>query len=173
MHTGWNHVPWWSSSDYRVNWEGHALHMSASNDVYFAPGKVCTGQEWVLCERFCFSCETFCTYADKQKKETVHQRDVPERPMAKLGTDLFIFVDKQYMVTVDHYFNFTGYEIQTVIYKLNSWHCSVWKFTKDCNIEHVTSLPTFARLNGKAEQAVSIIAKTQWSKLKMQKRIHI
>jgi hypothetical protein len=128
---------------------------------------------------FVSKCEICCTYTDKQQKETLHPHDVPDRPWAKVGIDLFTFDDKQYMVTVDYYSNFIEVDwlpdtkSKTVIYKLKAQFARYGipdivmsdngpqyasedfkKFATDWNIEHVTSSPTFAQSNGKAEQAV-------------------
>ena len=42
-------------------------------------------------------CEICCTFTDKQQKETLHPHDVPDRPWANVGTDLFTFDNKQYI----------------------------------------------------------------------------
>ena len=56
----------------------------------------------------------------------MHPHDVPDRPWEKVGTDLFTFDDKQYMVTVDYYSNFIevdwlpAMKSKTVIYRVKA-----------------------------------------------------
>jgi len=78
-------------------------------------------------------CDIYCIFTDKQQKETLHPHDVPDRPRAKVGTDLFTFDDKQYMVTVDYYSNFIEVD-----------------WLPDMKSK---SSPILAHSNGKAEQA--------------------
>lgn len=40
---------------------------------------------------------------NKQQKETLITRDMPRRPWAKVGTDLFSFGNRDYLITVDYY----------------------------------------------------------------------
>lgn len=42
----------------------------------------------------------------KQLRETLHPHDMTYRPWAKVGTDLFSFQNKDYVITVDYYSNF-------------------------------------------------------------------
>jgi len=74
---------------------------------------------------FVSNCEICCTFTDKQQKETLYPHDVPDRPWAKVRTDLFTFDDKQSMVTVDYSSNFMEVDwlpdkSKTVIYKLKA-----------------------------------------------------
>ena len=63
---------------------------------------------------------------DKQQKETLMPHDVPSRPWAKVGTDLFMFDNKDYLITVDYLSNFweidylTDTKSTTVIRKLKA-----------------------------------------------------
>lgn len=41
----------------------------------------------------------------KQQRETLHPHDMASRPWAKVGTDLFSFHNKDYLITVDYYSN--------------------------------------------------------------------
>ena len=51
-------------------------------------------------------CDICQTYALKQPKETLKSHDVPSRPWAKIGTDLFCFSGNDYPITVDYYSSF-------------------------------------------------------------------
>ena len=74
-------------------------------------------------------CETCTTFPSRQPKEPLLNHEVPNRPWAKIGTDLLQFGGKDYLVTVDYFSNF--FEIDylssttsnTVIKKLKS-HCA-------------------------------------------------
>lgn len=43
---------------------------------------------------------------NKQQKETLISHEVLSRPWAKVGTDLFVFDSKDYLITVDYFSNF-------------------------------------------------------------------
>ena len=51
---------------------------------------------------FTSNCETCASYSTRQQKETLISHDVPDRPWAKISTDLFDLDHKSYMVTVDY-----------------------------------------------------------------------
>lgn len=115
----------------------------------------------------------------KQQKETLHPHEVPSRPWAKVGTDLFTYDNKEYLITVDYYSNF--WEIDylpdtksgTVIRKLkahfarqgipdivvsdNGPQYASQEFKRFCQlweIQHKTSSPGYPQSNGMAESAV-------------------
>ncbi|XP_028410375.1 uncharacterized protein K02A2.6-like [Dendronephthya gigantea] len=124
-------------------------------------------------------CDLCCSMGPKQLKETLICHDVPERPWAKIATDLFQFESKDYMITVDYFSNF--FEIdrlpntsaRTVIGKIKA-HVSRYgipdevvsdqgpqftsqefqEFVSNYGIRHVMSSPHFHQSNGKAEAAV-------------------
>uniref|UniRef100_A0AAQ4PPW8 Gypsy retrotransposon integrase-like protein 1 n=1 Tax=Gasterosteus aculeatus aculeatus TaxID=481459 RepID=A0AAQ4PPW8_GASAC len=124
-------------------------------------------------------CDICRSVDNKQHKETLMSHDVPSRPWAKVGTDLFVFDNKNYLITVDYWSNF--WEIDylvdtkstTVIKKLkahfarqgipdsvmsdNSPQYASQDFQKFCELwgfQHVTSSPGYPQSNGKAESAV-------------------
>ena len=51
-------------------------------------------------------CEICLTYTPHQQKEPLLSHEVPDRPWAKIATDLFQFENKDYLVTVDYFSNF-------------------------------------------------------------------
>lgn len=75
---------------------------------------------------FTSRCETCATFSTRQQKETLISHDVPDRPWAKISTDLFELDHKSYMVTVDYFSIFFEvdrlYELKatTVIKKLKA-----------------------------------------------------
>jgi len=52
------------------------------------------------------ACSTCNKYQVSQGKETLMSHDVPDRPWAKVGTDLFFFDEHDYLITVDYHSNF-------------------------------------------------------------------
>ena len=74
---------------------------------------------------FTSKCET-CTSYSRRQQETLISQDVPDRPWAKIFTDLFDLDCKSYMVTVDYFSYFFEinrlYDLKvcTVIRKLKS-----------------------------------------------------
>ena len=55
---------------------------------------------------FTSKCEACASYSTRQQKETLISHDVPDRPWAKISTDLFDLDHKSYMVTVDYFSGF-------------------------------------------------------------------
>ena len=125
------------------------------------------------------SCETCQMFESKQQKETLIPHDVPDRPWAKVGTDLCSFSGNDYLVTVDYFSNFWEIDFlentkpTTVIRKLrnqfarygipdtvmsdNGPHFSCKEFAKFANeygFHHITSSPKYPQSNGKVENAV-------------------
>ncbi|VDI57758.1 Hypothetical predicted protein [Mytilus galloprovincialis] len=124
-------------------------------------------------------CDVCQSLAMKQPKETLKSHDVPSRPWAKIGTDLFTLSGNDYLITVDYYSSF--FEVdrlydtssKTVINKLKQ-HFARWEslkqlsqtmdrnirpeqfkqFSKQWDFQHKTSSPGHAQSNGKVENAV-------------------
>lgn len=130
-------------------------------------------------EEFIRKCSVCSTYQDDQQREPLISHEIPNRPWQILGSDLFEFNDKNYLITVDYYSNFFEVDriedktTKSVIPKLKAHlarhgicdelmtdngapynSLEFEKFMKDYDIEHVTSSPTYAQSNGKAENAV-------------------
>ncbi|XP_052785334.1 uncharacterized protein K02A2.6-like [Mya arenaria] len=128
---------------------------------------------------FIGKCEACQSFARKQCKEPLLNHDVPDRPWARVGTDIFTLDDNNYLVTVDYFSNF--FEIdkledmtsRCVIGKLKqhfarhgipnqlvSDNAQTFKsekfkqFTLQWDFEHVTSSARYPQSNGKAESAV-------------------
>ena len=111
--------------------------------------------------------------------ELLLNHEIPNRPWAKIGTDLFQFESKDYLVTVDYFSNF--FEIDylssatsnTVIKKLKS-HIARYRvpdevisdngpqydsdefqaFAQFLGFKHTRTSPHYPQSNGKAESAV-------------------
>uniref|UniRef100_A0A3P9K7U7 Gypsy retrotransposon integrase-like protein 1 n=1 Tax=Oryzias latipes TaxID=8090 RepID=A0A3P9K7U7_ORYLA len=124
-------------------------------------------------------CDICRSVDDKQQKETLHRHEIPNRPWAKVGVDLFQFDNKDYHVIVDYYSNFWEIDFlpdtksSTVIKKLKAHFArygipnivvsdngpqyssqEFQRFSLRWEFEHKTSSPGFPQSNGKAESAV-------------------
>ena len=77
-------------------------------------------------KNFTSKCETCASYSTRQQKETLISHDVPDRPWAKIFTDLFDLDHKSYVVTVDYFSGFFEIDrlydlkVSTVIRKLTT-----------------------------------------------------
>ena len=130
-------------------------------------------------------CDTCLTYAPRQQKEPLLSHEVPDRPWAKVATDLFQFENKDYLVTVDYFSDF--FEVdrlysttsETVIKKLKG-HFARYGipdevisdngsqftaeefrvFAQAYGFKHTSTSPHHPQSNGKAESAVKQAKKT-------------
>ena len=51
-------------------------------------------------------CSVCNTYQPKQCKEPLLSHDPPALPLSKVGVDLFIYENRNYVITVDYFSNF-------------------------------------------------------------------
>ena len=136
------------------------------------------------------TCDVCRTFECSQQKEPLMAHELASRPWERIGTDLFTWNGKDFLVTVDYYSNF--WEIdelesttsETVIEKLKAHFArygsptqvvsdngpqytseAFARFAKAWDFEHVTSSPGNSQANGKAESAVKtakrILTKTK------------
>ncbi|KAK7901627.1 hypothetical protein WMY93_018396 [Mugilogobius chulae] len=128
---------------------------------------------------FIAKCDICRSVDPKQQKESLQPHDFSYRPWAKVGTDLFSWRDKDYMVTVDYFSNFWEVDYlpdtksTTVIHKLKAhfarqgipdvlvsdngpqYSSQEFKsFSTKWEFQHRTSSPGYPQSNGKAESAV-------------------
>ena len=131
---------------------------------------------------FVSQCAVCRSMDNKQQKETLQSHQVPNRPWAKVAADLFVWNEKQYMVTVDYYSNFAEVDClpkttSGSIIKALKQHFArhgipdtlitdngpqfVSKkfrtFSKTWQFTHQTSSPNYPQSNGKAENTVRTV----------------
>ncbi|KAI8511995.1 PREDICTED: uncharacterized protein K02A2.6-like [Branchiostoma belcheri] len=51
-------------------------------------------------------CDICQTVGRKQQKETLEPHPIPQRPWERVGTDLFTFQQREYLITVDYHSNY-------------------------------------------------------------------
>ena len=129
-------------------------------------------------------CSLCRSTSDCQQKETMMPHDIPDRPWAKVGVDLFSLNNRDYLITVDYYSNFwevdnlSSTESISVIRKLKAHFARYGipdvvmsdngpqfsserfaKFAETWEFQHDTSSPGHSQSNGKAESAVKTAKK--------------
>ena len=129
--------------------------------------------------QFVETCGVCSTYLDKQIPEPIHLHDVPSHPWQKVGTDIFTWAGRNYLITVDYYSKFFELDYlpdtasSTVISKikhhfarhgipdmvvsdngLQFTSAEFSKFAKKWNFGHQTITPGNSKANGAAEGAV-------------------
>ena len=71
-------------------------------------------------------CDVCRSFDNKQPKETLRSHEVPNRPWAKVGVDIFTFNERHYIITVDYFSGFWEIDLlenvraKTVIGKMKS-----------------------------------------------------
>ena len=71
-------------------------------------------------------CDVCRSFDNKQSKETLRSHEVPNRPWAKVGVDIFTFNERNYLITVDYFSGFWEIDLlenvkaKTVIRKMKS-----------------------------------------------------
>lgn len=128
-------------------------------------------------------CSVCNSHRPDQCKEPMLPHDVPGRPWAKVGADLFELHGQHYLVLVDYYSNFfelmrltSSTRAKCVIDAMRSqfarhgspellmsdngpqFSCGEFQeFAKKWDIEHITSSPRYAQSNGQVERAVGTV----------------
>ena len=158
-----------------------------AREVVYWPGMTKDMEQWIG------SCDACQTHQASQAKEPMISHPIPERPWQYLAGDSMEVSGQSYLVLVDYYsdfFEIDRVELKTaheIIYQLkghfarhdfpdrlvtdNGPPFNSHKFThfaETWGFEHITSSPTYAQSNGKAENAVKqaklLILKAQESK---------
>ena len=141
--------------------------------LIFWPGMLTDIREYVE------KCGTCSTYQDKQPSESLYVHETSELPWQKVGTDLFLWAGKYYMVTVDYTSSFFELDYlpnttsDMIVGKLKHHFAShgcpeylisdngpqytssvMKKMVQQWGISHQTSSPGNSQANGAAEAAV-------------------
>ena len=128
---------------------------------------------------FILKCDICRSVDNKQQKETLISHDVPDRPWAKVGVDLFTFNQTNYLIIVDYFsgfweidplenttashiirkmkMQFARHGIPDVCVSDNGPQFTAHeykKFSKQWKFEVVTTSPRYPKSNGKVENAV-------------------
>ena len=139
------------------------------------------------------TCDVCQSLSTKQQKEPILQHEVPNRPWAKVGADLFFLDSRHYLVMVDYYSNYIEVDYLStttstaVIHKMKAQFArhgipdalvtdngpqfssaEFAKFSTMWEFQHITTSPHYPQANGKVENAV----KTAKSLLKKAKAGH-
>ena len=145
-------------------------YLRRAREVIFWPG-MSTEIELHVCK--CNICER---YQSDSVKEPLISHEVPKRPWEKIGVDLMVFKQQQYLVTVDYFSNYfeidrlDGKKSSDVIYKPKQhfarhglpvvchadngppFNWSEFRlFANRYEFEHITSSPRYAQSNGNVE----------------------
>lgn len=56
-------------------------------------------------KRFIEKCDQ-CRSLEMKQRESLCPHELPDRPWSKVGTDLFVFNNRDYLITVDYFSNF-------------------------------------------------------------------
>ena len=128
---------------------------------------------------FIVKCDICRSVDNKQQKETLIPHDVPDRPWAKVGVDLFKFNKTNYLIIVDYFsgfwevdplenttashiirkmkMQFSRYGIPDICVSDNGPQFTAHEykqFSKQWKFELVTTSPRYPKSNGKVENAV-------------------
>ena len=129
--------------------------------------------------QFIERCDVCRAFDQEQPKETFMAHEIPDRPWAKVGTDLFSYEGRNYLICVDYYSSFWEVDLlentksATIIRKLKAYFARYGipdtcmsdngpqytseefkEFSHQWNFQHITSSPTYPQSNGKTEAAV-------------------
>lgn len=128
------------------------------------------------------NCQACLTFKNQNLKETLIPHELPQRAWSKVGTDIFHFDGKIYLLVVDYFSKFVevsrlnSLTSDSVIHELKNIFSSQGipdvvmsdngpeykshnfkQFSEDWNFKHVTSSPRYAQSNGQAERAIQTI----------------
>lgn len=129
------------------------------------------------------ACETCIRHRNANPKESLISHEIVQIPWYKVGSDLFEFEGKHYLLVVDYYSKYIeienlnkGYSCQFVVDRMKSIFArhgiptimisdngppfnsnDFRKFCKDWGIDHQTSSPYLPRSNGLAERCIQTI----------------
>jgi hypothetical protein len=71
-----------------------------ARECVYWPGITAEIKEWIS------TCETCRQYETSQPREPLMSHEIPDRPLEKMGVDIFTYEGNEYLVTVDYYSNY-------------------------------------------------------------------
>jgi|UniRef100_A0A2S2R0U0 transposase InsO family protein len=129
-------------------------------------------------------CQICLKYRKTNTKEPLECSDVPEKPWQVVGTDLFYFQGKNYVMLVDYFSKFVEFVMIPKLTSLNTINAiksnfsrhgipeiirsdggtqftseEFQHFLKEWHIEHIVSSPTNAQSNGMVERHIQTVKK--------------
>ena len=125
-------------------------------------------------KRMIENCEPCSKNQNSNPKENIMMHQVPESPFEKIGTDLFYYKGKEYLIVADYYSKFWDVarledtKSSTIIRKLSLPNLEYGpqytsdeyrRFAEEWNFHHVTSSPMYPESNGFAERMVQTAKK--------------
>ncbi|KAA0714109.1 Retrovirus-related Pol polyprotein from transposon opus [Triplophysa tibetana] len=147
-----------------------------ARDIIYWPGMS------VEIEKMISQCATCNTHRNSHAKEPLIPHALPERPWAKVGTDLFQHNGSEYLMCVDYYSKFpeiaklndtTSKSVILALKSMFSRHGiadvvisdngpqyasqEFKRFAENWEFEHKTSSPRYAQSNGQAERMIQTI----------------
>ena len=149
--------------------------LSARNTVYW-PGISKSITELIS------NCETCISFRNAQSTEPLLKHEIPDQPWVKIGTDLFLFDNKDYVIAVDYtskFFEisrlpnteastvinhtkaiFSRYGIPRELVSDNGPQFTFYeykKFSQEWDYKHITSSPRYPKSNGLVERNIQTI----------------
>jgi len=128
------------------------------------------------------ACETCAENANRNPKEPMVEREIPNRPWSMISVDLFYYKGNNYLLSMDRYSSwpeiakldnlssentimymksqFSRYGVPDEVYSDNGPQfasVSFSNFSKEYGFVHKTSSPTYAQSNGHIERAVQTV----------------
>ncbi|GFO30050.1 hypothetical protein PoB_005655500 [Plakobranchus ocellatus] len=126
-------------------------------------------------------CTTCAKFRNSNRKEPMISHEIPNRPWAKLGADIFHFGGHDYLLVVDYFSKYleiarlktkTATGVKTVLRPIFARHgipdkliadnmpfnsYEMKKFAKEWNFTITTSSPTYAQSNGQSERYIQTV----------------
>ena len=169
--------------------------LSHARESLYWPGMISQIKEFID------KCDVCRSFDDRQPKETMVPHEMPDRPWAMVGMDLFTYKGREYLIALDYYSTFWEIDLfdntksSSVVHKLKhhfarygihdkcisdtgpQFYSRDFKdFSKEWKFEHVKQLPHYPQSNGKVEAAVKsakkIMKKSRKARMDPQLALH-
>ena len=155
--------------------QGIESSIRRAKDVMFWPSMKSDIQEAVT------KCEIYAEFQASNPKQPMQSHQIPDRPWSRVSSDLFTLNSRSYIILVDSYSDFievaelketTSSDVIAFLKEQFSRHGipdvlmtdngpqyaskELTEFSRRWEFRHITSSPTHAKANGKAESAVKV-----------------